>query len=383
MLKRFISVTLVSVLCVSMFSFTHSFAKEKTEDTLVSAKSAVLVDANSGAVLYALNENKKLPMASVTKIMSLLLVMEAVDSGKITYQDKVSVSKNAQSMGGSQIWAEEGETFTVDELLKATAIASANDACTALGEYVAGSSDEFVKRMNERALQLGMKNTHFDNCTGLDDTTDKQYSSAYDIALMSRALLKYEHILEYTTTWMDSLRSGETELVNTNRLIRSYSGITGLKTGTTSKAGFCVSATATRENTSLIAVVMGSETSEDRFASAASLLDYGFANYESVTPKIDTSKISSVDVNFGTKTSIVPVFESQPCILVEKGSSDKIDMKVKVNKNMEAPIHKGDPLGEIIFTADGKEVGRTKLISRSEVERLNFLSVLKELFKRA
>ena len=350
-----------------------------SENSLVKAKAAILIDADSGTVLYRLNENKKLPLASVTKIMTMLLVMEAIRDGKLRYEDKIACSKYAQKMGGSQIWMEEGEQFSVLELLKATAVASANDACALLGEAVAGSAQGFVKLMNDRAKELGMNNTHFDNCTGLDDTTEKQYSSAYDIAVMSRELLKHKEILEYTTIWMDSLRGGKTELVNTNRLIRSYSGITGLKTGTTSKAGFCISARATRSGTSLISVILGSETSEERFESAANLLDWGFANFESVNPKIDIGKISKIEIVGGEEGEITPVFDKEAKILVEKGSSDGITMSIESPKSLSAPIEKGQKIGKLVFKLNGKTVGKIDLISSANIKKLTYFTVLKKL----
>lgn len=350
-----------------------------SENSLVKAKAAILIDADSGTVLYRLNENKKLPLASVTKIMTMLLVMEAIRDGKLRYEDKIACSKYAQKMGGSQIWMEEGEQFSVLELLKATAVASANDACALLGEAVAGSAQGFVKLMNDRAKELGMNNTHFDNCTGLDDTTEKQYSSAYDIAVMSRELLKHKEILEYTTIWMDSLRGGKTELVNTNRLIRSYSGITGLKTGTTSKAGFCISASATRSGTSLISVILGSETSEERFESAANLLDWGFANFESVSPKIDVGKISKIEIVGGEEGEITPVFDKEAKILVEKGSSDGITMSIESPKSLSAPIEKGQKIGKLVFKVNGKTVGKIYLISSANIKKLTYFTVLKKL----
>ncbi|MBR5774281.1 MAG: D-alanyl-D-alanine carboxypeptidase, partial [Clostridia bacterium] len=239
----------------------------------LTSKSAILMDTVTGTVLISKNSNEKLPPASVTKIMSLLLIMEAIEDGKISLTDTVTVSETAAKKGGSQIWLEVGEKMTVDELLKATVVASANDACTALGEFIAGSESAFITMMNEKAAQLGMENTNFENCTGLDDATDNHYSSAYDIAIMSAELIKYDLIIEYSTIWMDYLRDGATELVNTNKLIRTYDGITGLKTGTTSKAGCCVSATATRGNTSYVAVVLGASNSAERFADAKALLD--------------------------------------------------------------------------------------------------------------
>ena len=263
--------TAILLIVIMMCGILGVFASAENESQMpvdVKAKSAVLMDQSTGTVLMRMNENEKLYPASVTKIMSMLLVAEAIDSNTIRLTDAVTTSTNASKKGGSQIWLKEGETMTVDELLKATAVYSANDACTALGEYIVGSDEAFVTMMNDRAQELGMKNTHFDNCTGLDDTSATHLTTAYDIALMSRELMKHQFIQQYTKIWMDSLRDGKTELVNTNKLIRFYEGATGLKTGTTSKAGCCISATATRNGTSLIAVVMGADNSKDRFEGA-------------------------------------------------------------------------------------------------------------------
>lgn len=252
--------------------------------------------ADTGDIIYENNAYEYLSPASVTKVMSMLLILEALESGKISLSDEVVTSKNAVAMGGSQIWLEEGEKMTVDELLKAVAVASANDACTALAEYIAGSTTSFVSMMNERAKELGLENTNFENCTGLDDTATNHYSCAYDIAVISREVMQHELIKNYTTIWLDYLRNGETELNNTNKLVNTYNGITGLKTGTTSKAGFCVCATAERDGMSLISVVLGADTSEDRFTSASNMLDYGFANYQIIVPEIDETQISTVKV---------------------------------------------------------------------------------------
>ena len=264
-LKSFICLVLSLAIISSLVLFASAEDELPVE---IKAKAAVLMDASTGKVLLKYNENEKLCPASVTKIMPLLLVVEAIDSGKIKLNDVVTVSANASSKGGSQIWLKEGEQMTVDDLLKATAVYSANDACSALGEYVSGSEEAFVSALNKRAAELGMKNTNFENCTGLDDTTINHLTTALDVAIMSKELLRHEMIINYTTIWMDSVRGGETELVNTNKLVRFFEGTTGLKTGTTSKAGCCVSASAMRNGTHLIAVVLGSENSSDRFETA-------------------------------------------------------------------------------------------------------------------
>ncbi len=341
----------------------------------VKAKAAVLMDQTTGKVLMKMNENEKLYPASVTKIMSMLLVMEAIDSNKIRLTDIVTTSPVAASKGGSQIWLKEGETMSVDELLRATAVYSANDACTALGEYVAGSDEAFVVMMNERAAQLGMKNTHFENCTGLDDDSENHLTSAYDIAIMSRELMKHELIKEYTTIWMDSLRDGKTELVNTNKLIRFYNGATGLKTGTTNKAGCCVSATATRDGTSLIAVVMGSENSSDRFEGAKAMLNWGFANYSSVTPQIDKKLIADVNIVMGEERKITPQIPPAMSVLIPRGRENDIVQNVELAAEVEAPVESNQTLGTVTVSLDGEVLGKYNLTSPHYVDRLSFKTV--------
>lgn len=338
----------------------------------IKAKAAVLMDASTGKILMKYNENERLYPASVTKIMPLLLITEAIDEGKISLDDTVTASATAASKGGSQIWLKEGEQMTVDELLKATAVYSANDACTALGEYLAGSDEAFVSLMNERAAELGMTNTHFENCTGLDDTADNHLTTAADVALMSRELLKHEIIMNYTTIWMDSLREGKTELVNTNKLVRFYQGTTGLKTGTTAKAGCCVSASAMREGTHLIAVVMGSSNSSDRFETAKAMLNWGFANYSTVTPKIDASLIPDVGVIGGVKEKITPKIPDTQAVLIQKGRENDIVQKVDLALDVAAPVENGQILGTVSFTLDGETLGKYSLTADEQIDRLTF-----------
>lgn len=345
----------------------------------VKAKAAVLMDVSTGKVLMSMNPDKQLFPASVTKIMTLLLVTEAIDSGKISLNDMVTTSAVAASKGGSQIWLKEGEQMTVDDLLKATAVYSANDACTALGEYLAGSDEAFTAMINERAKQLGMKNTHFDNCTGLDDETDTHLTTAMDVAIMSRELLKHERITNYTTIWMDSLRGGATELVNTNKLVRFYEGTTGLKTGTTSKAGCCVSASAKREGTHLVAVVMGSDNSDDRFNGAKAMLNWGFANYSTVTPKVDKALITDVRVINGVEESITPSMPDAQPVLVKKGEEKNIKTDVELCVDVEAPVEKGQVLGKVILSLNGETVGEYKLTAPKAVRKLKFADIFSRL----
>ncbi len=358
-----------------------AFAEEELPGMQVEikAKAGLLMDASTGKVLMAQNAHEKLYPASVTKIMTLLLVTEAIDSGKISATDTVTASREACSKGGSQIWLEEGEQMTVDELLKAAAVASANDACEALGEYVAGSSAAFVKMMNERAKELGMQDTNFENCTGLDDTAENHKTSAYDIALMSRELLKHQRITNYTTIWMDSLRGGATELVNTNKLVRFYEGATGLKTGTTSKAGCCVSASARRDGLHLIAVVLGSETSDDRFSSARAMLDWGFANYERAELCVDAARIPAVGVLGGVADSVQPVIPDTQKILLEKGRAGEITQEIDMAAEVEAPVEAGQTLGHVYFKLDGETVYTCNLLSEHEIPRLTFFEAFRRL----
>ena len=368
-MKKLISILTVTMILIGTLTANVFATEGNTLD--IKAKSAILMDASTGKVLYSFNENEKLYPASVTKIMPLLLFMEALDSGKINLTDKVTTSPTAAGKGGSQIWLKEGETMTVDELLRATAIGSANDACTALGEHIAGSEVGFVKMMNDRARELGMVNTNFVNCSGLDDDTTEHLTTAYDIALMSRELLKHERIKTYTTVWMDSLRGGETQLVNTNKLVRFYSGTTGLKTGTTSKAGHCLSASAERDGLDLIAVVMGADNSTDRFEGAKAMLNWGFANFETVTPHIDSSLIGEVEILRGTNESIRPVINGIEPLTLKSGEKSRIETEISLSENVEAPIEKNQTLGTVTLKIDDKEIARYNLVSEIYVEKTN------------
>lgn len=333
-------------------------------------KAAILMDMSTGTVLYESNADEQLAPASVTKIMSLLLIMEAIDARKIALDDTVTCSEHAMSKGGSQIWLEVGETMTVDQLLKATAVGSANDATTALAEHVAGSEEGFVARMNERAVELGMKNTNFVNCTGLD--ADNHYTSARDIAIMSSELMKHEFIQDYTTIWMDTLRGGQTQLVNTNKLVRFYQGATGLKTGTTDKAGHCLSATATRDGLNLVAVVLGSSTGKSRFASAKKLLDYGFANFESKIIAVADDLLHDVNVTGGTVKKIGVEPNGTLGVLINKGDAENIETEIKLPDSVEAPITAGDTVGHAVISLSGDEIGQIDLIATQTAEKMTY-----------
>lgn len=359
----------------------RAFAEEETANKEeVKVKSSILMCMDTGDVIKEENAYEHLSPASVTKVMSILLFMEAVDSGKIGLDDMVTASENAVSKGGSQIWLEVGEQMSVNDLLKAVIIASANDACTMLSEYVAGSDTAFVSMMNDKVKELGLSNSHFENCTGLDDNITNHYSCAYDIAVMAKEVMKHELVSKYSTVWLDSLRNGETELNNTNKLINKYNGITGLKTGTTSNAGFCLCATATRDGMSLVSVVLGASTSDERFEASGNLLDYGFANYKLSKIEIDQSKITPVKVKNGVIKTITPSTENISSILIEKNSSE-FEYEYNIKKEVKAPVKKGDELGEIIVKCAGKEVSRVPLTSDSDIKTTTFSYIFCELFK--
>lgn len=351
----------------------------KNNQLNIEAKSAVLMDANTGEVLYSLNKDIMLPPASVTKIMTLLLVFEAIEQGSLKYTDVLTVSENASSMGGSQVFLEPGEQMSVEELLKCVVIASANDAALTLAEHVGGSEAVFVKMMNDRADSLGMKNTHFENVTGLDDDVTNHLTTAYDIALMSRELIKHKKVSEYATIWMDTIRDGEFGLTNTNRLIRYYKGITGLKTGSTSKAGFCISATAKRDGLELISVIMGADTSNIRNANAAKLLDYGFANYS--VYKDEGKDYGEVKVLIGNKNT-VNVKYSDYEVLVGKGKNNYVTKEFEISEELVAPIKIGDVVGKIKYLINGEIIGENNLYSDENVNKITFWEYFLEMLKK-
>ncbi len=381
MMKKLIKVISVTMVFVLMFSLT-CFAEEEKCPVEIKAKSAVLMDCESGKILLKVNEHEKLPPASVTKIMPLLVVVEKVAAGEISLSDKVRTSAHAAGKGGSQIWLKENEEMTVHDLLKAVAIASANDACCALGEYIAGSEKAFIQMMNNRAKELGMNDTTFVNCSGLDDT-DTNYTSAYDIAVMSRELMKYEEIItQYTTVWMDSLRDGKTELVNTNKLVRFFPGTTGLKTGTTNKAGCCLSATAKRDGLHLVAVVLGSGNSTDRFETAKAMLNWGFSNYESVKLQIDKKLITDVIVENGEAGSVSPVIPEAKSVLVERGRKKDIKQTINLSIAVSSPVEKGQTLGTVEFSLDGEKLMEYNLLSPVNIQPLKLPLAFKRLLMR-
>ena len=339
-------------------------------------KSAILMEATTGTVLYTQNAEESLPPASVTKVMTLLLIMEAVDKGVIHLDDTVTVSANAASMGGSQIFLKEGERMPLEDLLKSVVIASANDAAVALAEYLYGSVPSFVEKMNERAKELGMTGTVFENVTGLDDTAEHHLTSARDIALMSRALIAHPTILQYSSIWMDTVRDGAFGLTNTNRLVRFYPGCTGLKTGSTSKAGFCVSVTAERNGFSLICVIMGAESRDVRNATAVSLLDWGFANFGLYT--VPAGDAGTVRVKGGTQNTCCTSYGAFSCVL-PKSDLSAPKAEVILPESVDAPIVQGSEIGEVIYRVGDREIGKTPITVCENVLKINFFDILKRM----
>lgn len=398
--KLFISVIIFSLIITPISSFAYTdysyiwsspetlletSAETKTvsnENSLnLTCGSAILIEQSSGKVLYNHNSHEKLRPASVTKIMTILLIMEAIDSGKLNYTDQIPCSENASSMGGSQIWLDIKETLSVDEMLKAICVVSANDCTVAMAEYLAGSEENFVNQMNAKAKELGMNDTTFKNCHGIDE--DGHVSSSYDIALMSRELLeKHPDITKYTTIYMDSLRDGKSELVNTNKLVRNYKGATGLKTGSTSLALYNLSASATRDDLSLIAVIMKAPTTKDRFAEATKLLDYGFANYNYKVLGKANDVVKDVLVSKGVSSSVSAVLEYDSGTLLPKGADTNIVQNINVPDTVSAPIKKGDKLGEVVYTLNDETISTIDVIANEDIDKIDFFNMTKHIFNR-
>ena len=349
----------------------------RADELTLDAPSALLMEKQTGTVLFAKDEHTPREPASVTKVMTLLLTMEAIDSGALSYDDTVTGSAHAASMGGSQIWLKEGEQMRVEDLIKAVCVVSGNDAAVALGEHLAGSEEAFVARMNERAKELGMNDTHFVNCTGLP--AEGHVTSAYDIALMSRELiLHHPDIRRFTTIWMDSLRDGQSMLVNTNKLVRFYPGATGLKTGSTSSAKYCISATAEKDGCELIAVVLGGSTSDKRFADAKALLNYGFASYALVTV-VPESPLPAVPVTLGTQKTVQAVLTENNALLLEKSRAGSLTQSLSLPDRVEAPVSAGEPLGSLdVFDTEGTLVSSLPLLAGEDVPRVTW----RQLFRR-
>ena len=348
----------------------------------VKAKSTLLMDIATGTILYEQNSHEALAPASVTKVMTMLLIMEALDAGKIRWEDSVTASEAAAAKGGSQVYLKVGETMTVTEMLKSIAVSSANDCACAMAEHLAGSEGAFVDLMNSRAKELGMQDTHFVNCTGLDDdeSAKDHRTSAHDIALMSRQLLKYHpDITKFTTIWMDTVRNGAFGLSNTNKLVRFYPGATGLKTGFTSQAGYCLSASAERNGLGLIAVVMGCKTSQERFAACKSLLDYGFANYALVTPEV---RDGQVPVRLGAKETVRAVPVENPQLLVEKGQSGSVTTEITLEEEVPAPVSQGQKLGTMTIRVGEQVLSSVNLVAEESVPRLGWWELFRLILGR-
>lgn len=361
-------------MCVLMFAAPAAYAEGTVE---TDAKSTILIEASTGEVLYEENADEQLPIASVTKIMTMLLIAEAVDNGKITLEDMVPVSENAMSYGGSTMFLEAGEQLSVNDMLKGIAVASANDGCVAMAEFLEGSETAFVEKMNEKAKELGMENTCFMNTNGLDE--DGHYSSARDVAIMSRELMKHPLILDYTTIWTDTLRDGKFSLANTNKLIRFYTGANGLKTGSTSQALCCISAAAKRDDMQLIAVVLGAPTSAKRFSSAKALLDYGFANYKIENVLNSSEELRRVAVSKGVADDIGVRAAQDYSVLRKKSAGAEITTEIVCDKVLSAPIAEGDVVGSIIIS-DGETTTEAELVAAEVVDRKSFADIVTEFF---
>lgn len=406
--RFFISFLLIFSLIISQFLFyskSTSAAKKDTQKTntsddsqaalTIDAKAAVLIENTTGRILYAKNENQKLIPASITKIMTLLLIFDALDNKKIKLEDTVTVSEYAAGMGGSQVFLEAGETQTVKDMIKCISIVSANDACVAMAEHISGSETAFVKAMNQKAKKLGMKNTHFKNCNGLDDTIQSgHYTSAYDVALMSRELItRHPEISDYSTVWMDSIthstKKGTSEfgLSNTNKLIRTYQGITGLKTGSTAKAKYCLSATACRNQVNLTAVVMAAKEPRIRFSEAAKLLDYGFANCTVYKHKSTNVTLKPQKVTGSVNSYVTPRIEKDFSCVLDADSAQTTDKKNAIRpkiiyeKNLTAPIKEGDTIGTLYYVQNGETLGTVKIVSAENVNKAGLCDFFKALFK--
>lgn len=376
--KRIVSLILCGILIFgSALSMVNVTAVSEDE---VYAPCAVLMEPVSGKVLFEKNPYDVRPCASITKVMTLILVFEAIEDGKFGYEDMVTSSAHAASMGGSDIWLEEGESMTVHEMIKAVVVASANDAAVALAELVSGTEDEFVRRMNERAKELNMNNTVFKNCNGLDE--EGHLTTAYDVALMTCELMKHEKIYEYSSIWIDYLRDGKTQIVNTNKLLKTYKGITGLKTGTTGQAGSCISATACRDGLNLVAVVLGSDTGTHRFSDAAKLLDYGFANYKTEKLTIPGDALAPLEVKGGMEPFVNIECKVKESVILPKSNSFSLESEVSLKTDLEAPVENGEVVGKLTYTFDGATVDEYDIVTTSSSQAVSFGKILKILFQK-
>ena len=374
MIKKSISAVILSVLTVVPAVIpVGALSREE-----ISAPAAVLMEASTGKILFEKNPHEKRPCASITKVMTLIPVFEAVESGKLKLSDQITASEHAASMGGSDIWLEPGETMSADDMIKATVVASANDAAVALAEHLSGSEEAFVSQMNQKAKQLGMKDTVFKNCNGLDE--EGHITSAYDVALMSRELIKHRKVFDYTSIWLDQLRGGKTQIVNTNKLLKSYNGITGLKTGTTDDAGCCISATAERGGMSLIAVVLGADTGKQRFADAAALLNSGFADYSVVELKAPKDLPPDVKVNGGMEKSVKLSCKVGGKIVKPNATTDELQVDLDVPDEIDAPVKEQQRVGSVTCRI-GKETRRFPVVASEQVEKISFPRVFGALIR--
>lgn len=384
------AVTILLCLALALFSILRAYAQEEsgadaaisengkqsivpagTNDFDVPCAAAILIDEDSGMVLYEKNADEQRPIASITKVMTLLLTFEALEEEKISLEDYVPISEHAYSMGGSQIWLEPGEQMSLNDMLKAICVSSANDAAVAVAEYVGGSEPAFVQKMNEKAAALGMTQTHFENACGLDQ--EGHLSSARDVAIMSREmLLHHTEVRDYCSIWTDTLRDGATQLVNTNKLLKSYSGITGLKTGTTSKAGVCISASAERDDLRLIAVVLGSASGKERFEAATALLDYGFANYENAVAELPEDAPVTLPVTRGTSDAVTLQYDAPQKCLMPKGQGKTLEVTVELPEVLQAPVEMGAQIGTVHLINGGEELQTFSITAAQDVDALSF-----------
>ena len=378
-----VSVGLAACFAVTVSAETQTLQAGRFElaQFEIPCRTAILIDQNSGTILYEKQADQQVPIASITKVMTLLLTMEALEQGQVSLDQVVPVSDHAYNMGGSQIWLEPGEQLTLDEMIRAICISSANDAAVAVAEFIGGSEDAFVEKMNAKAAELGMDSTHFENACGLD--ASGHLSTARDVARMSREILnKYPKILEYTGIWMDTLRGGQTHLINTNKLLKRYEGITGLKTGTTSGAGVCLSASATRGDLSLIAVVLGSPSSAERFKAATTLLDYGFANFEQAKLELPSSRPSELTVEQGNQETVTLQYPELEGVLVKKGDTQPVEVTLDLPQSIEAPVEQGQTLGTVNVSHGGQNLGQWPIVAAKKEQKLTFKVVLLRLWEK-
>ncbi len=376
--RSLISFFLVSAIIVSLLLFNPIEASALSSEE-ISAPSAILIEPTTKKVLFEKNSHDVRACASITKVMTLILVFEAMDNGKISYDDVVTASAHASSMGGSDIWLEEGETMSAYDMIKAVVVASANDAAVALAEHICGTEEEFVSKMNEKAKELGMNETVFKNCNGLDE--DGHVTSAYDVAIMSAELITHEDIFEFSSIWLDYLRGGETQIVNTNKLLKSYKGITGLKTGTTSQAGSCMSATAERDGMSLVAVVLGCDTGTARFSDSAKLLDFGFANYKTEKLTIPEGCLTPIKVKGGMQSQVTLKCEISDNVILPKGNTEAVESDFTVPEELEASVEKGSVVGKLTYSYAGATIDEYNIVTDNAVEAMSFSAVYRLLWQ--